>query len=256
MGRGLLPCFPALDLGGNDPFSVLLLDHAWGEGDVPFAPLSCGESGPGGLFSWLVSCSAAAYSPAAAQASAARRRHPQLRRGPSLPRRLAGPASSNAGPAFPFWPPPKPFRAAAFLRLALFDGASPASVSLALSRKGAAICLGYSECVAGRNRGEGSHGGLLNSIDTLSAFSVGMELFAALVAGLLLIACFLEAGHRHRATLYFMGILALRVVLLVCDAALWVVSGTPGREAPVAALALHRARSCLMYQRSTVGAAA
>lgn len=43
--------------------------------------------------------------------------------------------------------------------------------------------------------------GLLNSIDTLSAFSVGMELFAALVAGLLLIACFLEAGHRHRATL-------------------------------------------------------
>lgn len=101
MGRGLLPCFPALDLGGNDPFSVLLLNHAWGEGDVSFAPLSCGESGPGGLFSWLVSCSAAAYSPAAAQASAARRRHPQLRRGPSLPRRLAGPASSNAGPAFP-----------------------------------------------------------------------------------------------------------------------------------------------------------
>ena len=50
--------------------------------------------------------------------------------------------------------------------------------------------------------------GLLNSIDTHSAFSVGMELFAALVAGLLLIACFLEAGHRHRATLYFMGILA------------------------------------------------
>ena len=117
MGRGLLPCFPALDLGGNDPFSVLLLNHAWGEGDVRFAPLSGGESGPGGLFSWLGSCSAAAYSPAAAQASAARRRHPQLRRGPSLPRRLAGPASSNAGPAFPFWPPPKPFRAAAFLRL-------------------------------------------------------------------------------------------------------------------------------------------
>lgn len=130
MGRGLLPCFPALDLGGNDPFSVLLFNHAWGEGDVPFAPLSCGESGPGGLFSWLVSCSAAAYSPAAAQASAARRRHPQLRRGPSLPRRLAGPASFNAGPVFPFWPLPKPFRAAAFLRLALFDGASPASASL------------------------------------------------------------------------------------------------------------------------------
>lgn len=85
---------------------------------------------------------------------------------------------------------------------------------------------------------------------------MGMELFAALVAGLLLIACFLEAGHRHRATLYFMGILALHVVLLVCDATLWAVSGTPGREAPVAALALHRARSCLMYQRSTVGAAA
>lgn len=117
MGRGLLPCFPALDLGGNDPFSVLLFNHAWGEGDVRFAPLLCGESGPGGLFSWLVSYGAAAYSPAAAQASAARRRHPQLRRGPSLPRRLAGPASSNAGPAFPFWPPPKPFRAAAFLRL-------------------------------------------------------------------------------------------------------------------------------------------
>lgn len=98
--------------------------------------------------------------------------------------------------------------------------------------------------------------GLLNSIDTLSAFSVGMELFAALVAGLLLIACFLEAGHRHRATLYFMGILALHVVLLVCDATLWAVSGTPGSEAPVAALALHRARSCLTYQRSTAGAAA
>lgn len=29
MGRGLLPCFPALNLGGNDPFSVLLLNHAW-----------------------------------------------------------------------------------------------------------------------------------------------------------------------------------------------------------------------------------
>lgn len=99
-------------------------------------------------------------------------------------------------------------------------------------------------------------GGLLNSIDTHSAFSVGMELFAALVAGLLLIACFLEAGHRHRATLYFMGILALHVVLLVCDATLWTVSGTPGSEAPVAALALHRARSCLTYQRSTAGAAA
>ena len=94
----------------------------------------------GSLFSWLVSCSAAAYSPVAAQASAARRRHPQLRRGPSLPRRLAGPASSNAGPAFPFWPLPKPFRAAAFLRLALFDGASPASASLALSRKGELLC--------------------------------------------------------------------------------------------------------------------
>lgn len=147
MGRGLLPCFPALDLGGNDPFSVLLLNHAWGEGDVPFAPLLCGESGPGGLFSWLVSYGTAAYSPAAAQASAARRRHPQLRRGPSLPRRLAGPASSNAGPAFPFWPPLKPFRAAAFLRLALFDGASPASVILALSRKGAATCPGYNERV-------------------------------------------------------------------------------------------------------------
>ena len=48
MGRGLLPCFPALDLGGNDPFSVLLFNHAWGEGDVRFAPLLCGESGPGG----------------------------------------------------------------------------------------------------------------------------------------------------------------------------------------------------------------
>lgn len=83
-----------------------------------------------------------------------------------------------------------------------------------------------------------------------------MELFAALVAGLLLIACFLEAGDRHRATRYFMGILALRVVLLVCDATLWAVSGTPGSEAPVAALALHRARSCLTYQRSTAGAAA
>lgn len=117
MGRGLLPCFPALDLGGNDPFSVLLLNHAWGEGDVRFAPLLCGESGPGGLFSWLVSYGAAAYSPATAQASAARRRHPQFRRGPSLPRRLAGPASFNAGPVFPFWPLPKPFRAAAFLRL-------------------------------------------------------------------------------------------------------------------------------------------
>ena len=70
-----------------------------------------------------------------------------------------------------------------------------------------------------------------------------MELFAALVAGLLLIACFLEAGHRHRETLYFMGILALHVVLLVCDATLWAVSGTPGSEAPVAALALRRARS-------------
>ena len=54
---------------------------------------------------------------------------PQFRRGPSLPRRLAGPASFNAGPVFPFWPLPKPFRAAAFLRLALFDGASPASAS-------------------------------------------------------------------------------------------------------------------------------
>lgn len=129
MGRRLLPCFPALDLGGNDPFSVLLLNNAWGEGDVRFAPLLCGESGPGGLFSWLVSYGAAAYSPAAAQASAARRRHPQLRRGPSLPRRLSGPASFNAGPVFPFWPLPKPFRAAAFLRLALFDGASPASAS-------------------------------------------------------------------------------------------------------------------------------
>lgn len=81
-----------------------------------------------------------------------------------------------------------------------------------------------------------------------------MGLFAALVAGLLLIACFLEAGHRHRATLYFMGILALHVVLLACDATLWAVSGTPGSEAPVAALALHRARSCLTYQRSTAGA--
>ena len=140
MGRGLLPCFPALDLGGNDPFSVLLLNHAWGEGYVRFAPLLCGESGPGGLFSWLVSYGAAAYSPAAAQASAARRRHPQFRRGPSLPRRLAGPASFNAGPVFPFWPLPKPFRAAAFLRLALFDGASPASASLALSRKGELLC--------------------------------------------------------------------------------------------------------------------
>lgn len=79
---------------------------------------------------------------------------------------------------------------------------------------------------------------LLNSIDTLSAFSVGMELFAALVAGLLLIACFLEKGYRLRETRYFMGILAVHVVLLVCDAALWVVSGTPESASKVGALLL------------------
>lgn len=140
MGRGLLPCFPALDLGGNDPFSVLLLNHAWGEGDVRFAPLLCGESGPGGLFSWLVSYGAAAYSPAAAQASAARRRHPQFRRGPSLPRRLAGRPPSTLAPSFPSGRCPNPSGQRPFCVCPPFDGASPASASLALSRKGELLC--------------------------------------------------------------------------------------------------------------------
>lgn len=71
---------------------------------------------------------------------------------------------------------------------------------------------------------------LLNSIDALAALSAGVELFAAAVTGLLLVACALEGGYRQRATRYLMAILAIHVVLLTCDAIVWVLDCIPGFE--------------------------
>lgn len=71
---------------------------------------------------------------------------------------------------------------------------------------------------------------LLNSVDVLAALSAGVELFAAVVAGLLLAACIMEGGYRQRATRYLIAILAIHVVLLVCDAVVWVFDYLPGHE--------------------------
>lgn len=73
-------------------------------------------------------------------------------------------------------------------------------------------------------------GELLNSIDALSALSAGVELFAAAIAALLLVACAFEGGQRQRATRYFMAILAIHVVLLVSDATVWILDYVPGYE--------------------------
>ena len=69
---------------------------------------------------------------------------------------------------------------------------------------------------------------LLNSIGALAALSAGVELFAAVVAGLLLAACAMEGGYRQRATRYLMAILGIHVVLLVGDAAVWVMDCVSG----------------------------
>ena len=79
---------------------------------------------------------------------------------------------------------------------------------------------------------------LLNSMDTLSALSAGVDIFAALVMAMLLIACLLEAGYRQRATRYFMAILAIQVALLASDAGLWILNGIPGQEGAVSLLLL------------------
>lgn len=71
---------------------------------------------------------------------------------------------------------------------------------------------------------------LLNSVGALAALSAGVEVFAAAVAGLLLVACFLEGGHRRQATRYLMAILAIHVVLLASDAAVWILDCIPGHE--------------------------
>ena len=71
---------------------------------------------------------------------------------------------------------------------------------------------------------------LLSSIGALPALSAGVELFAALIAAMLLIACFMEGGQRRQSTRYFMAILAIHVVLLVSDAAVWVMDSLPGWE--------------------------
>lgn len=72
--------------------------------------------------------------------------------------------------------------------------------------------------------------GLLNSINALSALSTGVELFAAVVASLLLVACILEGSYRQCTARYFMIILAIHVVLLTSDAAVWVLDCIPGYE--------------------------
>lgn len=79
---------------------------------------------------------------------------------------------------------------------------------------------------------------LLSSMDALSALSAALDIFAALVAALLLIACLLESGHRQRVTRYFMAILAVHVVLLTCDAGVWVFNGLPGQEDAISLLLL------------------
>ena len=71
---------------------------------------------------------------------------------------------------------------------------------------------------------------LLNVIDPLSALSAGVELFAAIVVALLLAACVIENAQRQLATRFLMIILAVHVVLLLCDAAVWVLDSVPGHE--------------------------
>ena len=73
--------------------------------------------------------------------------------------------------------------------------------------------------------------GLLNSIDALTALSAGMELFGAIIVSLLFAACVIECGYRQRATRYLMVILAVNAVLLVSDAAVWVLDDIVGFEA-------------------------
>lgn len=79
---------------------------------------------------------------------------------------------------------------------------------------------------------------LLDSIDALSALSAGVELFAAIVVALLFAACVIENGYRQRATRYLMVILAIHVVLLACDAAVWVLDDLSGFETLERALVL------------------
>lgn len=71
---------------------------------------------------------------------------------------------------------------------------------------------------------------LLIGVDALSAMSASVELFAAVVAAMLLTACLIESGFRNSVTRYLMAILALHVVVLSCDAAVWIIDGASGFE--------------------------
>lgn len=75
-------------------------------------------------------------------------------------------------------------------------------------------------------------------MDALSALSAALDIFAALVAAMLLIACVLESGHNHRVTRYFMAILAVHVVLLTSDAGVWIFNGLPGQEGTLSLMLL------------------
>lgn len=70
--------------------------------------------------------------------------------------------------------------------------------------------------------------GFLDTIGALPALSAGLELFAAIVAALLFAACVMEHGFRQRATRYLMLILAVHIVLLVSDAAVWILDAVDG----------------------------
>lgn len=73
-------------------------------------------------------------------------------------------------------------------------------------------------------------GELLVGVDSLSAMSAGVEFFAAVVAAMLLVACCIESSFRNAVTRYFMAILAIHVVVLSCDAIVWLIDGIAGLE--------------------------
>lgn len=79
---------------------------------------------------------------------------------------------------------------------------------------------------------------ILAVVNPLAALSAGVELFAAVVAALLLVACVMEDAFHQKSTRYLMAILGIHVVLLVGDASVWLMDGVPGHEAIERALVL------------------
>lgn len=77
-------------------------------------------------------------------------------------------------------------------------------------------------------------------VNDLYLFSAGVELFAAFLLAILLLGCWVERRYMNKANRLFVAILVLQMMLLLGDAAIWVLldTPTPGKVPLVKALTL------------------